>query len=239
LRKIFFSFIVFALFGIFYRVTDQFTFFITSYIFWAMLMGIGSVHAYNLLPKKWRFLFSGILGILLLATPFFYMTLPRTVNQYGLNDATLGIPKIGTGVRNGLAYYINPYKRGDTSAYDFGKGTLSNLPPNSVVLANWYADTDEYFILRYFTKIKEFRSDVSVEGWADQEPFAFDSQLALDLIEDAFPERPVYLASLSDKFYAASNLIEMYCIIPEDNLYRLYLDRNSPQACLGRDSVTE
>lgn len=239
LRKIIFSFIVFALFGIFYRVTDQFTFFITSYIFWAMLMGIGSDYAFSLLPEKRRFLFPVILGVLLLATPFFYTVLPRLSDRYGLNDATIGIPKIGTGVRNGLAYYMNPYKRSDTSAYDFGEGTLSSLPTNSVILAEWYTDTDEYFILRYFTKIKKFRSDVIVIGWANQDPFYFDSQLTLDVIEDTFPEHPVYLASLSDKFYAASKLIEMYCITPENNLYRLYPEENSTQPCLGSDSVSE
>lgn len=239
LRKILLSFIVFAIFGIFYRVTDQFTFFITSYIFWAMLMGIGANYIFGLLSAKMRFLFSIILGILLLATPFFYTFLPRLADQFGLNDTSFGIPKIGTGVRDGLAYYINPYKRGDTNAYGFGEETISNLPPNSVVLANWYTDTDEYFILRYFTKIKKVRSDVTVEGWANQEPFAFDSQFALDVIKVSFPEHPVYLASLSDKFYAASKLVEIYCILPENNLYRLYQQEDHNAQCLGRDAISE
>jgi hypothetical protein len=52
LRKIVSLFIVFALFGIFYRVTDQFTFFIASYVFWAMLMGIGSHYAFELI--RWE-----------------------------------------------------------------------------------------------------------------------------------------------------------------------------------------
>ena len=237
-RKIIFSFIVFALFGILYRVTDQFTFFITSYIFWAMLMGIGSDYALNLLPRKSRFLFFGILGVLLVATPFFYMALPHFAERNGINDDLIGIPKIGTDVRDGLAYYMNPYKRGDTSAYDFGEKTISDLPPNSVVLAEWYTDTDEYFIFRYFTKIEKLRSDVTVVGWANQDPFDFDSQLALDVIEDSFPGHPIYLASLSDKFYAASKLVETYCIVPENYLYHLYPQSNDLQ-CLGSTSVTE
>jgi hypothetical protein len=156
----------------------------------------------------------------------------------GIDDELVGIPKIGTGVRNGLAYYINPYKRGDTSAYDFGEETISNLAPNSIVIAEWYTDTDEYFILRYFTNIKKLRSDVTVIGWANQDPFYFDSQLTLDVIEESFSERPVYLASLSEKFYAASILVNKYCIVPEHNLYRLYEKDNNLQ-CLGIESVTE
>jgi len=238
-RKIIFSFIVFALFGILYRVTDQFTFFITSYIFWAMLLGFGSSYVLNLLRRKRRFLFSGILGLLLVATPFFYMALPHFAERNGINDDLIGIPKIGTGIRDGLAYYMNPYKRGDTSAYDFGKETISNLPPNSVVLAEWYTDTDEFFIFRYFIKIERLRSDVTVVGWANQDPFDFDSQLALDMIEDSFPEHTVYLASLSDKFYAASKLVEMVCIVPENYLYRLYPREDNHLQCLGSSSVTE
>jgi len=239
LRKIIYSFIFFALFGIFYRVTDQFTFFITSHIFWALLMGIGSDYVLSPLPRKKQFLLSGILGILLIATPFFYTTLPHLAEKNGINDDFIGIPKIGTGVRNGLAYYINPYKRGDTSAYDFGEQTISILPPNSVILAEWYTDTDEYFILRYFTKIKKLRSDVTVVGWANQDPFYFDSQLALDVVKNSLPKHPVYLASLSEKFYAASKLIENYCVVPENNLYRLYEKEQSDLECLGMDSVTE
>jgi len=78
-----------------------------------------------------------------------------------------------------------------------------------------------------------------VIGWANQDPFSFDSQLALDTVETSFPERPVYLASLSDKFYAAPKLIEMYCIIPDNNLYRLYPKGTTNLQCLGNDSVTE
>ena len=240
LRKIIFLFIVFALFGIFYRVTDQFTFFITSYVFWAMLMGIGSDYAFKLLSGKKRFLFPVILGLFLVATPFFYVALPYLAEKNDISDDLIGIPKIGTGVRDGLAYYINPYKRNDDSAYTFGEQTLSNLAQNSVVIAEWYTDTDEYFIFRYFTKIKRLRSDVAIVGWATQDPFSFDSQLALEVIEESYPAHPVYLASLSDKFYAASKLVEMYCIVTEDNLYRLYSKgNNSSGQCLGSDSVTE
>jgi hypothetical protein len=239
LRKVAALFIVFALFGIFYRVTDQFTFFIASYIFWAMLMGIGADYALSLIPEKRRFLLPGFLALFFLATPFFYTALPGLARRYGFNDASIGIPTIGTGVRNGLAYYINPYKRGDYNAYEFGSQVISSVPPDSIVIAEWYTDTDEYFILRYFTKVDPVRSDVTVIGWPTQDPFSFDSQLALDTIEDSFPHRPVYLASLSDRFYAASRLIEMYCVVPESNLYRLYPRESNNLQCLGREAVTD
>jgi hypothetical protein len=239
LRKIVAFFIVFALFGIFYRVTDQFTFFIPSYVFWAMMMGIGTDYALRSLPGKGRVLLPVLLGLLLAATPFFYTALPGLAARNGLNDASIGIPKVGTGVRNGLAYYINPNKRGDFDAYRFGSQTISRLAPEAVVIAEWYTDTDEYFILRYFSEIAKLRPDVRVVGWPTTDPFSFDSALALDAIEASFPQHPVYLASLSDRFYAASTLIQKYCILPENNLYRLYPKQGNQHSCLAADAVTE
>jgi len=239
LRKIVCFFLVFALFGIFYRVTDQFTFFIASYVFWAVLMGIGASHLFSILQEKRRTMLMGILWFMILGTPFFYDVLPRIAERNDLNDASIGIPKIGVGVRDGLAYYINPNKRGDISAYEFGSQTITELTPNAVVIAGWYTDTDEYFILRYFTRVKKARSDVIIVGWPTKDPFTFDPQLALKVIEDSFPDRPVYLASLSNRFYASSKLIEMYCIVPENNLYRLYQKANNDLQCLENDSVTE
>jgi len=238
-RKMITLFIVYTLFGILYKVTDQFAFFLSSYVFWAIFMGIGSDSALRLLPQKRRALPADFLGILLVATPFFYNAVPSLADRNGINDASMGIPQIGVGVRNGLAYYINPYKRGDFNAYNFGYETTTNLPVNSIVIAEWYTDTDEYFVLRYFIKVKAIRSDVSVLGWPTQDPFSFDPQLVLDVVEDAFPDHPIYLSSLSERFYSASNLIEMYCIVPENNLYRLYSKTDKNLQCLTSESVTE
>jgi len=220
-------------------VTDQFAFFLSSYVFWAILMGIGSDSALGLLLQNRRALPSAFLGAVLVATPFFYNAIPSLADRNGINDASMGIPQVGIGVRNGLAYYINPYKRGDYDAYEFGYNTITALEPNSIVIAEWYTDTDEYFVLRYFARVKGIRSDVSVLGWPTHDPFAFDPQLVLDEIEDSFPEHPIYLSSLSERFYSASKLIETYCILPENNLYRLYPGSDSELQCLTSEAVTE
>lgn len=238
-RKTISFFIIYALFGIYYRVSDQFTFFITSYIFWALMMGVGLHYLLIKLRESVSRIMVGIVSALLFATPFFYTALPRLAASANVDDTTIGIPQIGTGLRDGLAYYINPFKRGDTNAYDFGYQTTMGFEPNSIVIAEWYTDTDEYFILRYFTKIDPLRSDVTVVGWHDIAPASFDPQLVADLIELTLPESPVYLASLSERFYNASKLVEIYCIVPENNLYRVYpKDSDGPQ-CLEKDSVTQ
>lgn len=239
LRKIIAFFLVFALFGVFYRVTDQFTFYLPSYVFWALLIGIGTEQLLRLIPGVVHVLLEIILGVLVVGTPLLYTALPQLAQQQGWDDASIGIPQIGVGMRDGLAYYLNPYKRGDNSAYQFGVTTVEELPRNALVIAQWYTDTDEYFLLRYFTKVQPVRSDVAVIGWATQDPFSFDSQVVLDVIEDSITDHPIFLASLSDRFYAASTLLETYCIRPEHNLYRLEERTGTDRDCLGRQAATD
>lgn len=238
-QKFVLFFIAYALFGILYRVSDQFAFFLTSYVFFALLMGLGATHILSRLATKPRLILTFILILTIGATPPFYRAIPRLAESRGIDDSFLGIPQVGTGVRDGLAYYIDPNKRGDILAYEFGDETITNLPPHSLVIAEWYTDTDEYFVLRYFTKVRGDRPDVTITGFPTDDPFSFDSQRVVKLIEEFISTRPVYLASLSDKFYAASKLVKTYCIVPENNLYRLYKRGDTTSPCLSLDSITD
>lgn len=238
-RKLAALYAVYTLFGIFYRVTDQFAFFMTSHVFFVLLMGFGAFYLFSTLKERQRLVLRLVLVLTIVLTPPLYRALPHLANQYGIGDEILRIPQIGTGLRNGLEYYIDPNKRGDFAAYKFGEQTIKELAPSAVLIAEWYTDTDEYFVLRHFHKVMGLRPDVTIYGWATEDPFSFDPQLVLDVIEDTFPTHPVYLASLSDRFYSASTLIEMYCIVPENNLYRLYIKGNENQKCLEQDAITE
>ncbi|HSM72048.1 MAG TPA: DUF2723 domain-containing protein [Anaerolineales bacterium] len=238
-RKALSFYIVYMLFGVFYRVSDQFAFFLTSHVFFVFLMGIGLHHIFNTWDKKPRFILTSILLLTIVLTPPFYRSLPTLADNFGMDDDFLDIPKVGVGVRNGLAYYIDPYKRGDYEAYDFGTQTLHDLPPDAIVIAEWYTDTDEYFVLRHFTKVEGLRPDVTVLGWMTVPPASFDPQLVWEVIEESLPEHPVYIASLSERFYASSELIEMYCILPENNLYRLYQRGDEDLQCMGIEAITD
>ncbi len=237
-QKIISFFVIYTLFGIFYRVSDQFAFFLTSYVFFALFISIGTSHLLATLTLKPRFTLHVCLILTIILTPFLYHYVPHLAQANGIGDAILGVPQVGTGVRNGLAYYIDPCKRGDTFAYEFGSQTISSLPPNSIVIAEWYTDTDEYFVLRYFYKVEGDRPDITIEGFPTQAPVSFDPQLVLDIIKGSIASRPIYLASLSDKFYSAATLVEAYCIVPQHNLYRVHQKSDRASSCLGPDSVT-
>jgi transmembrane protein TMEM260 (protein O-mannosyltransferase) len=239
LWKIVALYIVYTIFGILYRVTDQFAFFLTSHVFFALLMGIGAAYVLAVLKTRGRLALTSILALSIFVTPLFYHAIPRLAKLNGIGDSAMNIPQIGTGLRDGLAYYIDPNKRGDFSAYDFGSETIKHFAPNAVVIAEWYTDTDEYFVLRYFHKIMGVRPDVAIFGFPTDDPFSFDPQLVLTVIQNSSPERPVYLASLSERFYEASKLLDAYCVVPENNLYRLYPKETQGAACLGKDSATQ
>ncbi len=227
------GFAVFGLFGVLYRVADQFAFFQPAYLFFTLLLGLGLAESLSRWPRhRARLLLATALATA--ALPVVYALAPRLANAAGLGDDALGIPVVGTGVRNGLAYYVNPNKRGDFSPDRFGLETLAALPPNALVLAQWYTDTDEYYILRYLVAVEGRRPDVVIEGWPTVDAFTFDSALAVQLVADSISTRPVYLASLSEDFYAFSTLAARYCIVEEGTLYRILPEQGDQPACLGR-----
>lgn len=222
-------FIVYLLFALLYRVSDQFAFFLGAHIFWAMAIAMGIAQLERKLWPDRRWIVGAVLALPLLVTPLFYAAAPDLLRSVGVTEETFGVPQIGTGVRDGLEYYLNPNKNGDIGAYAFGVQTLGALPPDALVLAQWYTDTDEYFVLRYFSVVKGQRPDVTLIGWPTVDPFTFDLQLAREKIAAEGDRRPVYLASLSEEFYGASTLLDEYCIVPEHNLYRVYPREGSEQ----------
>lgn len=233
-------YIIYLSFGIIYQVSDQFAFFLGAHVFWAAAMGMGiasvgeqkSRGAEEQGSGRWsavggrrsavgRWFIAGC-WLLLLVMPLLYGQAAAWLRTVGVTEEVFGVPQVGVGVRDGLGYYVNPNKRGDTAAHAFGVNTLDNLPPSAVILAEWYTDTDEYFVLRYFTVVEGRRPDVEILGWPLEDPFGFDTALATAVVATELPHRPVYLASLSAEFYDAPVLLRHYCIVPENNLYRVY-----------------
>jgi len=227
-RKVAAGYLVYAAFGVLYHVSDQFAFFLSAYVFFALALGLGAAVVLARLQGRQKAWTLAGLAALIALMPVAYAAAPGLVHANGGGDEVLGIPQIGTGVRDGLAYYVNPNKHGDYTAWDFGLETMTALPPNALVLAEWYTDTDEYFVLRYFNAVEGIRSDVVLEGWPTEDPFAFSADLALARVAAEVGQRPIYLASLSDRYYGVETLKRDYCLTPEHNLYRVYPKAQAP-----------
>lgn len=227
-------FIVYLLFGLVYSVSDQFAFFLGAHIFWAAAVAMGIAQLQLKIWPDRRWIINVLLAVAILIVPLFYNTAAAGLRAAGVTEEAFGVPQIGTGVRDGMDYYLDPNKKSDVSADAFGLQTMASLPPNSLVLAEWYSDTDEYFVLRFLTVVEGLRPDVELAGWPTEDPFTFDSQLALDLVAETVPQRPVYIASLNEDFYAAAALLADYCIVEENNLYRVYpRDESASLSCLS------
>lgn len=223
------GFVVHALFGISYRVTDQFAFHLTSYVFFAFAIAFGLAHLLDQIDRKAVKIGLATFAVLTLLMPYTLTRLPAMLQSVGLDPAVIGVPQVGTGVRDGLDFYLNPNKRGDYGARTFGEQTLATLPPNSVIVAEWYADTDEYLILTYLQEAEGLRPDVQLLGWPFEDPFLFDSVLVEAVVADTLGQRPIFLASLDRLFYAAETLTETYCVFEAHNLYQI-VDRSHDQA---------
>jgi hypothetical protein len=222
-------YLVYTVFGIFYRVSDQFAFFLISHVFFGISIALGLNDLISKFSPPWRKgLYAGF-GLLILTMPLLYSQLPMFAKNIGITDQSLGIPQIGTDTRYGLAYYMDPNKRVDTEAYLFGQEFFLRAPRDALVIAEWYTDTDEYFVLQYFSTVESLRPDIEIVGWPMEDPFNFNTNLAVRLVEEEVQNRPVYLASLSEEFYNAGFLMTRYCIVPELNFYRVYPNRSNAQ----------
>ncbi|MFN2136579.1 MAG: protein O-mannosyl-transferase family [Candidatus Promineifilaceae bacterium] len=234
------GYLVYLIFGLVYQVSDQFAFFLAAHLFWAIALGLGLALAGRAAAsgRRQRLLYA-LFALSILLTPLFYHLAPGLLRAAGVDEAAFGVPLIGSGVRDGLAYYIDPNKAGDHAAETFGHETLASLPPDALVIAEWYTDTDEYFVLRYYAAVEGLRPDVTVLGWPTADPFSFDSALVTDTVAANITARPIYLASLSEQFYAAPRLLDQTCIVPEHNLYRVYpLEEAASRSCLPPAAAT-
>ena len=228
-RLVFPLYLVYALFGMVYQVSDQFAFFLTSHVLFSLFIVFGIAHLSKGRHAKTTLVVSCL--CILLAPPT-YRYLPSALRAAGMDGQDLGIPEIGVGVRDGLAFYLDPSKRGDRSADTFGRETLDSLPPNAVVFAHWYPDTDEYFVFQYLSKVAGLRPDVEIVGFPPGETGDFGVEVAFERISAEVKRRPVYVASLSVEYYGADRLLEAFCVVPEFDLYRVRTREGSGKDCL-------
>jgi hypothetical protein len=221
-RKVLAGYAVYTTFAILYRVTDQFAFFLTSHALSGLAISLGIASLVPDLASRRRRLVTAVLAAGIVGMPVFYAQVPAGLRSMGMSERDFDIPQVGTGVRDGLAYYLDPYQRGDASAYEFGDRFFQGAPANSLLIAQWYTDTDELFVMEFFSRVESRRADIEILGWPLEDPRAFRPELVLQVVAENVEQRPVFLASLSEDFYAASSLVRDYCIVAELNLYRLY-----------------
>lgn len=207
-------------FGLVYTVPDQFAFFLPSFLVFAVPIAFGLKQIIcRCQSRRWIILL--VFGGLVPATTVTaYHFLPELARGVGIDEPRLGISQLGD-VRDGLRFYLDPNKRGDFSASRYGQQTLSTLPPDALVIAQYYADPDTYIVLRYFQGVEGLRPDVTIIGWLFHDYDSFQSEKVHRVIRDNIAARPIYLASLNERFYGISRLRQRYALQPEHRLFRV------------------
>ena len=220
-------YIIHVAFSANYRVGDRFAFHQPSYVIFALLIACGVAGITRRLDARGQpraapmvaVMRGALLAVALAPVPL-YAAAPGAVRALGLTEADFGMHPIGTGARDGLAYFLNPDKRGDDSAARFGRSVFAQLAPNALVFAAKPGDREAFVMLRYFQLAEGLRPDVRL----DMLIFISDSDVRQELVALARAQaacRPLYLASLHPDTYPLEQLRDDFEIVPEANLYRL------------------
>lgn len=232
-------FIAHATFSANFAALDQFTLHLLSYPCFALFIieGIAAflkdTQARSLLLSTWkRFgLHTGLMAGLVALPVTLYTLTPFILRAAGITEAKLDMIPIGVHTRDIFAVYLNPNRRDDFSAAQFGRGTLNSLAPNALVLTPNNVDGEAYIVLRYFQLVEHMRPDVHLELMLFHSPEMIPEGI-LDLIRSQKACHPLYLVSLNPTAYPLDQIQAEFQIAEEANIYRLVpQDQPDPLPC--------
>ena len=215
-------FVLHTAFSANYAVADRLTFHLPSFLVFAVFIGYGvSEVLLRLRSPTWmRTRVAGLAIVCVMAAPIgIYHVVPDVLRRAGVTDADLGIPTIGVGRRDGIAYFLDPNKHGDDSAERFGREALTGLAPGATVLVAWPRDLETYVALRHFQLTEGQRLDVTLDLMLFTGLPPRDSVPAIAQAQARC--RPVYLASIDAATYPVWELRRQFDITPESLLFRI------------------
>jgi hypothetical protein len=120
--------VIHLLWAVRYDVPDQYTFFIPGIVVFAVWIGVGAGRLLAGRSRRWQ-----ALAVFLASLPIVvYIFLPATLARLDIGlGAREDIPH-----RDGLRYFLWPWKTGDMGAQRFAEEVLETLPRGSILLAD-------------------------------------------------------------------------------------------------------
>jgi hypothetical protein len=211
-----------AAFSATYRVPDRFTFHLPSYVVFALFIAAGIAGVLGAADRRPRAtpVVLAVLAVAAVAPVAVYHAAPGLLRAAGWSAATLGIPDVGHGARDGLAYFLDPNQRGDDSAHRFGHDALHDLPAGAVVLTPWPTDQEAWVVLRYAQLVEGVRPDVRLDLMLFAAGVTANDRLLGEARAMACC-RPIYV-TLPATGERADALEADYHLVPESGLYRLW-----------------
>ena len=202
----------FLTFGPGTKSTSKYTFYISDYAIFSVLVGYGSFavgrYFHNRGYSVNRVSAIGIILVILLPLLLYNITpyASKILKADLLHARTIPY-------RDNETYFLNPSKRGYTGAARYATEALSTARPKAIIIA----DYTPYTVLKYFQSIKGLRRDILV--------------LNSGKIREAIPEktvsqyygkRDIYLADMErGRFYRLGPLKDEYDFLAEGVLYRV------------------
>ena len=185
-------------FAIFWNVTDQYVFYLPSYLIFVLFIGKGLTVLYErFISWKFNFKVVMLMTIALLPAPIYKIT-PIILNKLDIN--LLSVRTLP--YRDNNLFFLYPPKNGYYGARNFGETVMKILPPNAAILADWLPQQT----LLYFQEIELMRKDILIAGTYIQE-----GQLAW-LVEQS-ESRPVFMA-YNDYHYDIKTIAQVFDIKP-------------------------
>lgn len=191
--------------------TTKYTFYISDYAVFSILVGCGFFTFMNYAKHK-GYSLTKVLSIsfaLIIFLPLFlYSVAPYASKALGVDLLyARTIP-----YRDNESYFLNPNKRGYRGAARYAEEALNTASFNAIIIA----DFTPYTVLKYFQQIRGIRNDIRVINSADRRENA-----AQKVVLKNYGERDIYLAGVEKNYYRMGRLKEEYDFIPEGILYKV------------------
>ena len=217
-RQLFWSiFILFVLdiaFASTYMRQRRFFLFLPSYLSFTVWIGFGIREILSRLRHSPVLVRGSILCGVALLPIFIYLFLPSLAQRFHL-DLVQG-RKLA--FRDNNRFYLNPVKRGEFGAREYGLGALKTAKPNSLIIG----DFTPVMVLIYYQKVEGLRSDIAFEFKIDQVVRSPQKRGELyETISKELKRRPVYIADNEESYYRLGELKQHFHVVPQGPLWEV------------------
>ena len=201
----------FLTFGPGVQRTTKYTFYISDYAIFSILIGCGFFAFLRYLENR-EYSINTIVTIciilIILLPVSLYNITPYASKALGIDLLhTRNIP-----YRDTETYFLNPSKRGYMGAARYAEKALNTASSGSIIIA----DFTIFAVLIYFQKIKRVRNDILV--LFTKRP---KHNIPQKVVSTHYGKRDIYLADLDWVHYRIRQLKEGYDFIPEGVLYKI------------------
>ena len=191
--------------------TTKYTFYISDYAVFSILIGYGSMTFINYLKNKGYSLIklSSIGMALIILLPL----LLYNITPYASKSLEIDLLHARTlPYRDNETYFLNPSKRGYTGAARYAEEALNTASLDSIIIA----DFTPYTVLKYFQQVRGIRNDISVIDSGDNR-----ENTTQKVVSNYYGKRDIYLASMEKGYYKIGRLKNEYDFVPEGVLYKV------------------